>query len=260
MILLKIVLATLFMVNHGLADTTDRIFLYQIPDSEKLTPQQIQNNQEVLLEKDSLLRDMDETSGVSGNYYYTKNDQGRLSFAYHVSHDYEKLNKLQAIDFQVLKKVKSFKEHWWGLRINRVIGKYNTFADELKVSTGHPDADANSKRYDAEQSMTILGVGFGYRFKILQDFLNSDRIFETLMAYGNFIYHLDSSTETQYRGYGVSMDYGIHKRIGDSFFAGGKLSYNLASLERPKKTDEDKLDRSLVFRWTSLAFEFGYFY
>jgi hypothetical protein len=80
------------------------------------------------------------------------------------------------------------------------------------------------------------------------------------MAYGNYIFHLDGKTSEQYRGFGATMEYGLHRRIGESFFGGAKLSYNLASLERAKKDDEDKIDRSLVFRWTSIGIEFGYYY
>lgn len=238
----------------------DRLLLFQTPDPDKITTKKIKSNPDVYLEKESLIQDKNSTTGVFDEAYYTRRDKGRISLSYHTSHDYENFSKLSAIDAQVMMKATSYTDRWWGVQIKRVTAQYNALADELQTSTGHADADANITRGDALQSMTIFGVGAGYRFKILADFFNSNRIFEQVMAYGNYIYHLDGKTSQKYRGFGATMEYGIHRRIGESLFAGVKLSYNLASLERTKKSDEDKIDRSLVFQWTSVGFEVGYYY
>ncbi len=254
------ILFLLFISNLAWAQTADQLILFQTPNPDKMTPKQLQRNSEVYLEKESLIREVNEKSGVLGDHYYTRKDSGRLSLAYHTSHDYEKISKLYTLDIQLLKKIQSYKDQWWGLQLKRVVAQYNAIAAELEQTSTHPDADSQYTRADALQSMTVFGLGIGYRFKILTEFFDTNRVFEQVMAYGNYIYHLDGATSDKYRGYGATMEYGLHRRIGESFFGGAKLSYNLASLERAKKSDEDKLDRTLVFRWTSIGFEVGYYY
>lgn len=257
---MRILLLLFLCSNIFAAETVDRIILFEDEDPNKIGPRKAHDEKEIYLEKESMLREQLHKSGIMSEYYYTRNDNGRLSLAYHVSHDYEKLSKLQAIDFQVLTKIDSYQDQWWGLKVKRVVGKYNAMADELAQTSSNPDADSQTQRLDSQQSMTMLGLGLGYRFNILNEFLKSDRIFEQIMAYGNYIYHLDGSNDTKYQGYGISAEYGIHKRISKTFFAGTKLTYSIASLTRAQKSDEDKVDRSLVLRWTSIGFEFGYFY
>jgi hypothetical protein len=257
--MIRIIVLTLFSLNVY-AQNLERAILFDQVDPKQLTPKHIRDNKEVYLSGESLIQDKSAETGIYSEPHYTGLDKGRLSISYHVSHDYESFEKLQSIDFQLLSKISSYKDQWWGLQLKRVTAKYNALANEVSGSSTHPNANKTIERQDSLQSMTMIGFGFGHRFNILGDFFKSDRIFETLMAYGNYIYHLDGQTDDKYQGYGFSADYGIHKRMSQSFFYGGKLTYNLASLVREAKTNEDKVDRSLAFRWTSIAFEIGYFY
>jgi hypothetical protein len=258
--MMKVILMLLLSTNIFAANKVDRIILFETEDPNKTTSRKAFRDKEIYLEKESMLRDEGKSYGVMSEYYYTRNDNGRLSFAYHLSHDYEKLSKLQGIDLQIMKKVDSYQDQWWAFRLSRVVGKYNAMADELVASSANPDADSQTIRDDNLQSMTMLGLGLGYRFNILNQFLKSDRVFEQVMAYGNYIFHLDGTNDNRYQGYGVTAEYGIHKRINSSFFAGVKLNYNIASLTRAQKSDEDKIDRSLILKWTGVALELGYFY
>ena len=258
---MKIVLLFfLFSFNAISAESVDRLILFETESPEKIGLRQANENKEIYLEKESMLRDKLDDSGMLGDLYYTASDKGRLSLAYHVSHDYEKLSKLQAIDFQILRRMNSYQDQWWGIQIKRVVGKFNAMAEEVEASSNHPNANSLDLRLDSDQSMTIFGLGLGYRFNILKDFFKSDRVFEQIMAYGNYIYHLDGSSDTKYQGYGLSAEYGIHKRITKVFLIGTKLSYSIASLTRPAESDEDKLDRSLVLKWTSIGLEIGYLF
>jgi hypothetical protein len=63
-----------------------------------------------------------------------------------------------------------------------------------------------------------------------------------------------------YKGFGLTTNYGIHKRTGQNFFYGGKFSYNIASVSRDAINNEPKKDRSLSLGWGSIAFEMGFFY
>jgi hypothetical protein len=238
----------------------DRALLYEQEDYEKVNPRKAQYYPEIYLHDDSFLKEEESSTGLYSDLYYTKLDSTRVSFAYQMSHDYEEFSKLQSLDLQFMRKIKSYKDQWWGIQIKKVTAKYNALADELTSTTGHPDSDANSKRFDNEQSMTMLGLGFGYRFKALTGMINSDRIYESVMAYANYITHFDSSNSKNYTGYGLTAEYGIQKRMSEGFFSGIKIGYNLASLSRPATTDEKLADRSLIFKWASIGFEFGYYF
>ena len=238
----------------------DKYLLFKQEDPNKINPRKAQDTPEVYLHSDSFLKEEESSTGLYSDLYYTKLDSSRLSFAYHISHDYEEFSKLQIIDFQFMKKVNSYKDQWWGLQIKKVNAKYNALAEELTSTSGNADADANTKRFDNPQSMTIFGFGYGYRFKALTSMINSDRVFESVMAYANYISHFDGTNSKNYTGFGLTTEYGVQKRMSQSFFSGIKIGYNIASLVRPATSDEKKSDRSLVFSWTSLGFEFGYYF
>ena len=238
----------------------DRDLLFEQEDFKRVNPRRAQNIPEVYLHNESFLKEEESSTGLYSDLYYTKLDSGRLSFAYHISHDYEEFSKLQIIDFQFMKKVNSYKDQWWGLQVKQITAKYTALADELTSTTGNTDADANTRRFDNQQSMTIFGFGYGYRFKALTAMINSDRVFESVMAYANYISHFDSTNSKNYNGFGLTTEYGIQKRMSEGFFSGIKIGYNIASLVRPATSDEKKSDRSLIFKWTSLGFEFGYYF
>lgn len=241
-------------------DTVDKTIIYEQEDFTRITPRRAQNESEIYLFDNSFLNEEDSSSGLYTDLYYTKTDSGRISISYHISHDYEELSKLQTIDLQFMKKIPSYKDQWWGIQIKQVTAKYDALADELTSSTDHEDADANTKRFDNQQLMTIIGFGYGYRFKTLTNAIKSDRFFEMIMAYANYISHVDSTNSKNYSGYGLTTEYSIQKRMSEGFFAGVKIGYNIASLERAAESDEKKSDRSLVFKWSSLGFELGYYF
>lgn len=260
LILLALSQLSSFAATKGRKQNVDRLILFEQENLENASPSTLSNDPLIYLENDSLLRDEDTSSGIYSDLYYTKNDSLRISFAYHLSHDFEEFSKLQVIDFQVLKKIPSYKDQWWGVQVKRVVGKYSNMADELTTTSTNTDANANTFRNDSEQSMTLIGFGYGHRFKLLGDIFNSDRVFETLMAFGNYVTHLDHTDSQNYKGYGLTAEYGIQRRMTKSFFTGIKFGYNIASVERAKKSDEKKEDRTLVLQWSSIGFEIGYYF
>jgi len=242
------------------AEFIERERLLQQEDPASLTPQRLSNDSEVYLFSDSLLRDADEDLGILKDYYFTGNDKSRISFSVHLSSDYSDPGKVSTLQGQYLSKFNDYKQLWWGLQIKRTSAKYSALADEIESTTGHTDSDSLITRGDETQSMTTLGIGIGQRFRMFGDFIESNKVFETAMIFVNAVSHLDSATSTTYQGYGFTAEYGVHYRSNESFFYGGKFAYNLASVVREAKSDEKQEDRSLVFGWPSLAFEFGYYY
>lgn len=260
--LLSLSLSVFAQLNNAqkAREAVDRKMLFDQENYNKVNPRSAQEESEIYLHNQSFLSEENESTGLYTDLYYTKLDTVRLSFSYSFSHDYEEFSKLQAIDLQFMKKIPSYKDQWWGIQLKRVTAKYNALADEVQADTGHADANSNTKRFDNQQLLSMIGFGYGYRFKALTMAFKSDRIFESLMAYANYVTHVDGTDSTSYTGYGLTTEYSLQKRVSEGFFYGVKIGYNIASLERSKVSDEKKTDRSLVFKWASLGFEIGYYF
>ena len=104
------------------------------------------------------------------------------------------------------------------------------------------------------------GLGAGYRFKLLLDFFHTEDWFETIDVFANYLRLEEKFIGKTYTGYGLTTNYGLHKRSSASYFYGGKFSYNVAAVTRPAITNESKGDRSLSIGWLSFAFELGFFF
>jgi hypothetical protein len=219
------------------------------------------NYPEIYLENDSILEDFNEDTAIYDDAHFTGREFNRLSFSFHFSHDYEDFSKVTSVEAQYLMRVNHYRDTWWGLMFKRTTGKYSALAEEF-TGTGSGGANANSSvfRYDNQQTFTSIGFGAGYRFKFLSNWNKSERVFEKVAAFLTYNLHNDSTDKLDYTGWGYTADYGLHYRSSKKFFWGGKISYNFAAVVREAISTEDKPDRSLVFGWTSLAFEMGYYY
>jgi hypothetical protein len=79
-------------------------------------------------------------------------------------------------------------------------------------------------------------------------------------VFGNYNFHADSTDSESYSGFGYTAEYSLSYRSSKRFFYGGKISYNWALVDRSQVDEEDLTERSLVFGWTTVGFEFGYFF
>jgi len=241
------------------ADAQESALLFKQESNKSLSPAVITSNPDVYLSNESMLRDSAGEEGIYSERYYTREDNLRLSIGYQISQDFEELSKLSIIDIQLHKKMDSYKDQWWGVQLKSISGEYNIFADELDDNTD-PLSDGAIKRGLNTQTMTVIGLGLGYRFKTLSQMFNSDRVFENIMVFGNYVTNLDGATSKKYAGYGLTAEYSVQRRMSESMFINLKLGYNIASLVRAAESDEKQEDRSLVFRWTTLGFDFGYYF
>jgi len=236
----------------------ERSRLFNRPKPSSLKSSEIKDFKEVYLSEESLL--IEETDdGLYADDYYTAKDDNRFFLSYQFSTDYEETNSVTSLEMGYQSKFNNFKDTWFTINLKRTIAQYDAIAQEL-ASSSDANADANETRFDSEQTFTTIGFGIGYRFKALTDFVESDRFFETIFSVLNYSAHLDSSTSTKYNGFGMSMDYGLHYRATNTFYYGAKLSYNILPMVREPVDEEKRQDRSLVFGWTALGFEIGYFY
>lgn len=225
--------------------------LYKEPSPETLTPGTLKGNEEVFLYSESLL--MEDKGGYS-EAFYTGTDRNRFSLGAHMSSNYQDPNELVSLEILFSRRLEGFTQAWISFMAKNTRATYDAIAEEIQTN------NANVNRIESTQTLTTLGAGGGYRFKALSRAWNTDRIFETMDVFLTYTSHLDSSEDAKYQGWGLQTDYGLHYRAGESFFYGGKFSYNIVTAQRAAEEDEKLKDRSLVFGWLSLGLELGYYY
>jgi hypothetical protein len=210
---------------------------------------------------DSALRDRSDETGVHSEAYFTQQDSSSLSISAHFSYDYEDLSKVQSYELIYQNRFdNSYQDLWWGAQVKYASAKYSAIADERTSSTGSADSVASIKRNDELQTFSIFGVGLGNRFKALSNAFGTNRFYEMIMVYGNYILHSDATDQEKYTGYGYNADYLFSYRQNNGLFYGAKISYNWLFVQKAQKNEEKLIDRSLVFGWTSIGLEIGYYF
>jgi hypothetical protein len=225
--------------------------------------------QEVLIKKpekylrdESMIYDFNSDLGIKDQRKYTGTDAHRFALAGHVSSDYEHFNDILGVEFNYMHRSTKYNRIWYGAQFFQ----HRTFFDSI---TQNQTAEAGDNANDESQTQrpnnvktNILagGIGVGYRFKLLMDFYPTEDVFETVDVFANYLTMDETYTKQKYMGYGLTANYGIHKRKGSKYFYGGKLSYNLATVTRDAVGTESKGDRSFAIGWLSLAFEMGVFF
>ena len=251
-LLLPLILTALSLkASASTQEEVERERLFKTPSPESLTPGQLRENKEVFLFNESILI---EDQGGYTEASYTGTDRNRFSIGYHLSSNYQDPGEISSLEILFSRQLQGYTEPWISFMVKRTSAQYDALAEEINSANG------NIRRSGSDQSFTTVGLGGGYRFKTFSKAFGFDRLFETLDAYLTYNVHLDGADDTNYQGFGLQTDYGLHYRAAESFFYGGKLSYNITTVEREKKDDEKLIDRSLVFGWLSLGFEIGYYY
>lgn len=211
---------------------------------------QVHDLPEIHLYKDRLLKDLNSSSGVYSDSYYTKMDTGRLAFSYSHSLDIDDFIKIQSIDLTYMRAFSnSWQNFWWGLQ-------YKFTNADLEAVT---DEGASSQDDDL-QTYSFLGFGLAHRFQTISTLLDSDRMFEMVSFFINTVFHKDKLEDQTYTGIGYNADYSFSFRSSQQYFYGGKISYNWALVEKPQEDNEALSSRSQAFGWTTIGFELGYIF
>lgn len=254
---MKFFLILLFIPFMALASPLD-------PSYEDLNP----TTEDILIRKkekyqreESMIYNFNSSLGIKDQRHYTGTDKNRIAFAGHLAADYEHFQNILGGEFSYMRRTDSFSRIWYGGQVFTHTAAFDAITQRpTKVSTS-PTAESNLIRTgDAKNTLLGLGLGAGYRFKFFFDMFQAEDWFETIDVFVNNVQMSDKLVKKNYAGWGLTTNYGFHKRSGTSFFYGGKISYNLASVTRPVLGDETKKERSLSLGWTSLAFEFGFFF
>jgi len=227
------------------------------------------SSEEVLITKpekhlrhESMIYNLNTDLGIKDQRQFTGTDYNRFSGAFHTSGDYEHLTELQGFELNYMRRTQNYNRIWWGAQAFQHNTRFNAISQNHTLNAGD-NANADSRfRRDGNSKNNILGMGLGvgYRFKLILDFFQTEDMFESIDVFVNSLTVKDDKVERNYRGYGLSTNYGLHYRSSTSFFYGGKISYNLGSVTRSSIGNESKGDRSLALGWLSAAFEIGIFF
>jgi hypothetical protein len=233
------------------------------PTHEELHPE----SEEILLKKpekylrhESMIYNLNTELGIKDQRQYTGEDRNRFSFTGQVSANYEHVNNVLGADVTYMRRTERYDQLWWGFQVFQ----HRTYFDAITqnhTKGSDPNSESNFQRPgNVKNTVLAGGLGLGYRFKLLLDFFETENTFESVDVFVNYVELDETFIKQKYKGYGLTTNYGLHKRAGTSFFYGGKLSYNLASVTRPALGEEKKSERSFALGWLSLGFEMGFFF
>jgi hypothetical protein len=215
---------------------------------------------EKYLRNESMIYDFNTSLGIKDQRQYTGNDRNRFSLAGHLSGQYEHLDNILGAELTYMRRSTRYDQVWWGVQFFQ----HRTFFDAITqnhTSGTNPNSESNFIRPgNVKNTVMAGGVGVGYRFKLLLDFFQTEDWFESIDVFVNGMQLNESFIDQKYTGYGLTTNYGLHKRSSTSYFYGGKISYNVASVTRDAIENEKKSERSFSLGWMSLAFELGFFY
>lgn len=215
---------------------------------------------EKYLRDESMIYDFDSDLGIKDQRRYTGGDRNRFSVAGLVSANYEQVNSVVGADVSYMRRSTRYNQVWWGGQFFYQNVHFDAVTQNRSSGTNANGEQAYQRPGGTQDAIMAGGLGAGYRFKLLLDFFETEDVFENIDVFVNYVQFKEDFINKSYQGYGLTTNYGIHKRSSTSFFYGGKLSYNLASVTREAIGDEKKSDRSLALGWLSLGFEIGFFY
>ena len=248
-----LLLPALALAQRGPLDLTEEDL---DPSSEDILIKQPERYQR----HENMIYDFNSNLGIKDQRKYTGEDKNRFSIAGHVSGDYEHFNELLGFEASYMRRSDRYNRIWWGGQFFQ----HKTYFDVITQNhtSGSTTTSESAFQRPNKEDNTVMGAGLGvgYRFKLLLDFFETEDVFESIDVFANVVELNESFIDEKYRGFGLTTNYGIHKRANTSFFYGAKLSYNLASVTRDAIGREKERERSLSLGWMSFAAEIGFFY
>lgn len=235
--------------------------VFDIPEDE-LNPE----SEEILIKKpekylrdESVIYDFNTDLGIKDQRQYTGTDRNRLSVSGLINGNYEQVADMVGADVMYMRRSTRYNQIWYGAQLFQLRTAFDAVTQNPRKGGANSDATI-SRPGSTKENILAFGLGVGYRFKLLLDFYPTEDVFETVDVFVNALQMKESFIDENYKGYGLTTSYGIHKRTSNSFFWGGKFAYNVASVTRTAIDKESKSDRSLSLGWLSMGLEFGFFY
>ena len=233
--------------------------LSKVSDNSNTSTDQVMQNKDEHMANESLVSDLDDETGYESEDVFTGHDKNRLAAQAQFSYDWGKFMSIKGFQANYARKIGNF---WFEGLVQSISGNFIDMAEnQSAAATSNADAESNNFRpADTTATALVIGLGVGHRFKIFQYFIPWQDMFETVNVYGTYNTFSDNFKNQDYTGYGFKADYGLHKRLGRSLFAGAKLSYNWATVKRQLAENEISREGSLMLSWFSIAFELGYYF
>lgn len=256
---MKLLLILLFIsLNTFAADP------FKVPEDEQNpeTQEILIHKPEKYLRNESVIYDFNTDLGIKDQRKYTGTDRNRFSLAGHISCDYEHFNDILGLEVNYMRRTERYHQVWYGLQFFQ----HRTFFDAITQNhersvSSDPNSEAQMQRpNNVKNNVFGGGLGMSYRFKLLLDFFPTEDVFESVDVFVNYLILDETYIKRKYSGYGLTTNYGIHKRSRTNFFYGGKISYNIASVTREAIAEESKSDRSFSLGWLTLGLELGFFF
>lgn len=253
---MKYLLLLLLPLNVYAASLFDLTEEEQNPESEEI----LIKKPEKYLRNESMIYNFNNELGIKDQRRYTGTDRNRLSIAGHVYGNYEQFSDMLGGEISYMRRSTRYHQMWYGAQFFQQKTYFDAITKNASPNT-RPNSEGSFNRPgEVKNTVMAIGLGVGYRFKLLLDFFETEDVFESIDVFVNAVQLDETFIGEKYRGYGLTTNYGIHKRSGTSFFYGGKFSYNVASVTRNAIENEKKSDRSLSLGWLSLALELGFFF
>jgi hypothetical protein len=214
---------------------------------------------EKYLRDESMIYDFNTDLGIKDQRHYTGSDRNRFSIAGHISANYEQVDNVFGGEVTYMRRSSRYNQFWWGLQFFH----HNTYFAAItqnSTNTGINSEGSFNRDGDVKNTVMAAGLGAGYRFKLLLDFFPTEDVFESVDVFINGVQLSETFVEKTYQGYGLTTNYGLHKRSSTNYFYGAKLSYNVASVTREAIGTERRSERTLALGWLSAALELGFFF
>lgn len=242
--------------------------LYSFADVYTLTEEELApESEDVLIRRpekflrnESMIYDFNTDLGIKDQRRYTGTDRNRFSVAGHINGDYEQLGDLLGGEVVYMRKSTWFNELWYGAQFFNHRSVFDAVTQNQTSGSGEGSEASFQRPGDSKNSIMAFGLGVGYRFKFFLEFFDTEDVFETVDVFVNALQFKEEFIDENYRGYGLTTNYGVHKRSSTSYFYGGKISYNVGTVTREALANESKSNRSLSLGWLSFAFEMGFFF
>lgn len=245
---------------HSLTSLAQESYEFPSEDRNPDTQDVLLKRPEKYLRNESMIYDFNTELGIKDQRHYTGQDKNRFSLAGHVSSDYEHLNDILGLEFAYMRRSERYHQAWYGFQFFRHKTYFDNITQNHTVGTNINSEAAYRRPNNEDNTVTGIGLGGGYRFKLLLDFFETEDTFESVDVFVNYLTMDETFIRRTYKGYGLTTNYGVHKRSSSNFFYGGKLSYNLATVTRDAIGNEPKDERTFSLGWLSIAFEIGFFY
>lgn len=191
------------------------------------------------------------------NEINTQNDGSRYSLVYHANANLKRAQDVTTLEFLYGYKLNNRKVPLWAeFCIFKTTAQFDTVAipNNNMVVANRTNLDASS------ESIFGIGAGISMRSNWIQDFIDTEKWSESTSAQFYYLTMSEEYFSKSYKGYGIKAHFSLNYRMSQSVQIGPKFGHYLASVTRAAENSEPSDKRSLLLTWTSLGFDFTYYF